>query len=149
MYSRTIGLISTQYMQFDTKHPGVREIQFNFIWRSTIFSESGEQDFQISKIYFCFFIIKLLEKIDWTTLPNSPNLEQTIFGIQDCLNEWTSPFSRGDNNDKVKIHWWNFKIFFFTTTRLILRMYNPVFCAHISFLLVNLGFTIPIKLYWN
>ena len=36
--------------------------------------------------------------------------------IQVCSNEGPRPFARGDNNEIVKIHWWNLKIFFSRTT---------------------------------
>ena len=36
--------------------------------------------------------------------------------IKVCSNEGPNPFPRGDNYEKVKIHWRNFKIFFSRTT---------------------------------
>ena len=39
-----------------------------------------------------------------------------VMGIQDCSTEVPHPFPRGDNNEMVKIHRRNLKIFFSITT---------------------------------
>jgi hypothetical protein len=41
-------------------------------------------------------------------------------GIQVCSNEEERPSPRGDNNERIKIHWGHLKIFFSRTTGPIL-----------------------------
>ena len=52
----------------------------------------------------------------WANFNQTLHMHPWLKGIQFCLNEKPRPFLRGDNQEIVKIHWRNLKIFFSRTT---------------------------------
>ena len=105
-----------------------QQANFNQTWHKASFDDG---DSSLSRMKSCALFqdiyeivkihwrnLKIFSRTTWWISTKSCTKHPWVIGIQVCSNKGPRPFTRGDTCKYkiVKLHWQNFKIFFFRTT---------------------------------